>query len=633
VSIAEEQPAADSIEAVEPVLSVRGLHIERVRPGRVDTIVNGIDLSVGHRETIGIVGESGSGKSMTARAIIGLLPPTLVASGEILFDGGNLLAQRERQWRAIRGRNIGMIMQDPYTMLNPVKRCGSILEESLRPEHKRGMSRARRRDEAIRRLAEVEIHDPHVVDRYPFQLSGGMQQRIGIAAALASEPRLLIADEPSTALDVTTQREVLALIKRLQEARGMSLILITHDLRVAFAMCDRIYVLYAGALVEVGRAAPVEDEPLHPYTHGLLLSEPSADSRMVELVAIPGSVPAADDVTDCCPFAARCRWARPRCRDGSPPLRRLAPDHLSACIRIDEIRPEMAALRRRSEAHKSLGPNPAVVRGPAFVEIANVRKVFHGGKRDVVALDGVSLEISTSESVGLVGESGSGKTTLARILVGLEKPTEGAIRIDDVDVSDWSKLRAADRRRMRAAVQIVFQDPYSSLNPMRTVGSTLSEVITKHNGAARNIDQQVNELLLSVGLAVGHAKRKPIALSGGERQRVAIARALAVKPRMLICDEPVSALDVSVQAQILNLFATIRATQGVGYLFVTHDLAIVRQIAEYVYVMYRGRIVESGPVDQVLTEPREPYTVKLLESIPRSDPSWLSNQGLSSTTI
>jgi peptide/nickel transport system ATP-binding protein len=387
----------------------------------------------------------------------------------------------------------------------------------------------------------------------------------------------------------------------------------------------RIYVLYAGSLAEVGPAAELEAEPLHPYSHGLLLSEPSADHRVRELVTIPGAVPAPDDVAGSCPFAPRCRWATPECRqvDGSaPPLAEVAPGRLSACVRLPQIRDEMAALRERAEqdAHPSVPGRAAT----ALIRVRDARKVFHTGTRTVTAVDGVSIDVGAGESVGVVGESGSGKTTLARMLVGLEHATSGEITIDGVPASHWAHLSGRDRRKLRSTVQIVFQDPYSSLNPMRTVGSTLREAITTHEPKVRNVAAQVTDLLQSVGLPAAYAPRKPVALSGGERQRVAIARSLAARPRIMICDEPVSALDVSVQAQILNLLAALRADRGIGYLFITHDLSIVRQITDYLYVMHHGHIVESGPTEQVLTSPRDPYTVKLLESVPRPESGWLT---------
>jgi peptide/nickel transport system ATP-binding protein len=615
--------------APEPLLDVRGLRVGRARADGTGTIVSSVSLSLRAGETIGIVGESGSGKSMTAKAVTGLLPPGISASGEVRYGGRNLLTLKEKEWRAIRGREIGLILQDPFTMLNPVLRCGTIISESLpRASRTDGvLSRAERRAEAVRRLAEVGIADPAVAERYPFQLSGGMRQRVAIAAALARDPRVLIADEPSTALDASTQQDILALIKRVQEARGMGLVLITHDLRVAFAMCDRIYVLYAGSLMETAPAGELEAEPLHPYSHGLLLSEPPADHRVRDLVSIPGSVPAADLVAGTCPFAPRCRWATPDCEQGAPALAEVdlpdvAPGRLSACVRLPQIREEMATLRERA-GQDAAAPPPGRSADPLIL-VSELRKVFKQGTRTVTAVDGVSVEVGAGESVGLVGESGSGKTTLARIVAGLEPASGGQVTIDGIAAADWSKLAGKDRRRLRGTVQIVFQDPYSSLNPMHTIGAALSEAVTIHDPSVKNVQAQVGELLESVGLPAGYAKRRPAALSGGERQRVAIARALAVRPRILICDEPVSALDVSVQAQILNLLTAIRAERGIGYLFITHDLSIVRQITDYLYVMHRGRVVESGPTEAVLTNPSDPYTVKLLDSVPRAETDWLA---------
>jgi peptide/nickel transport system ATP-binding protein len=620
--------SSDSLPAVSreagpsPVLEVEGLRVERIRPGgRRDTIVTGADLALGPGETIGIVGESGSGKSMTARAIMGLLPRNLAASGQVRYRGRNLLGLREREWQAVRGGEIGLILQDPFTMLNPVMTCGKIIGESLPREPR--LSRDAQRREVLRRLAEVGIRDPSVADRYPFQLSGGMRQRVGIAAALARDPRVLLADEPTTALDVTTQRDVLALIKGIQAARGMSMILITHDLRVAFAVCDRVNVLYAGSLIEAGSSAELDAEPLHPYTLGLLLSEPSAERRTGELVTIPGSVPAPDEVAGSCTFAPRCRWAAPACSAGSPPLAEVAPGRLSACVRVPEIRAEMAALRRRGEQEDRAGTSSPQA-AASLIQVRDARKVFRTGRRSVTALDGVSIEVGEHESVGIVGESGSGKTTLARILVGLEQATSGQVVIDGIPANNWASLSARDRRKLRSTVQIVFQDPYSSLNPMRSIGSILREAVALGEPALKDRNAEVGNLLRSVGLPADYAGRKPVALSGGERQRVAIARVLAAQPRILLCDEPVSALDMSVQAQILNLLIKLRSERGLGYLFITHDLSIVRQVTERLYVMQNGKVVESGPTEEVLSNPRDPYTAALLKSVPRPEPEWLA---------
>ncbi len=593
-----------------PLLQVERLRIAARRGRSSRSIIRSLDLTVAPGETVGIVGESGSGKSMTARALIGLLPPGVQADGRVTIGGRNLLALRQRELTRVRGRELALLLQDPFTMLNPLMPVGRQIVEGARPGH-------RSRPEAVRRLAEVGIHDADVAERYPFQLSGGMQQRVALAAALASDPRLLIADEPSTALDVTTQKEILALLRRVQEARDMGLVLITHDLRVAFSICKRIYVLYAGSLLEVAPAGELEREPLHPYTLGLLLSEPSVERRFTELHAIAGSVPTADEVGGRCPFAARCAWAVEPCSAGDPPLSEIERGRFSACVRIEEIRGAMGEARRSAETRTSVVAPGATVESP-LVWVEDLRKQF-GTRGDVQALGGVTLEIGEGESVGLVGESGSGKTTLARCLVGLEMPTSGQIVVDGIDATDFARLSHVERRRIRRSVQMIFQDPYSSLNPTRTIGATLREALA----AGEDAKSSVLALLARVHLSPGYASRKPAALSGGERQRVAIARALALRPRLIVCDEPVSALDVSVQAQILNLFKELREELGIGYLFITHDLAVVRQVADRLYVLHRGKVVESGPVEGVLDAPSHEYTAQLIASVPRTEPGWL----------
>jgi peptide/nickel transport system ATP-binding protein len=571
----------------------------------------GTDLTLQPGETAGIVGESGSGKSLTARAVMRLLPPGVFAEGSVLYRARDLMTLPERDMRALRGREISLMFQDPFTMLNPLLRCAEHIEEML------ALPRERARADTVRRLAEVGIDDALVGRRYPFQLSGGMRQRVALAAALARDPELLIADEPSTALDVTTQAEILRLLRSVQRARGMGLILITHDLRVAFTTCDRVYVLYAGALLEVGTAGPLEREPFHPYTLGLLLSEPSVDKTVGELAAIPGSVPPPDDVVDRCAFSPRCRWVRDVCRVAAPPLADIEPGRRSACVRFPEIRAEMRELHDRV-----LGPAPSVsvnVRADPLVAVKEVTKTFDVGRgRRVEAVRGVSFTIAPGECVGLVGESGSGKTTLGRCLVGLETPSSGRIDVDGVDASNAARLPKESRARLRRTVQMIFQDPYSTLNPRHTVGRTLTEALQRSGMGRRRgpVEPAVAELLERVGLPASFARRRPAALSGGERQRVAIARALAVQPRVLVCDEPVSSLDVSVQAQILNLFRGLRSELGIASLFITHDLAVVRQLADRVYVLFKGEVVESGPTDEVLSQPKHPYTTRLMESVP-----------------
>ena len=603
--------SAPARETAERLLEVRGLAIRAgAAPGRV--IASGIDFDLGRGETMGIVGESGSGKSLTAKAVARLLPAGVHASGTVRFDGIDILRADAAALRNLRGSRVSMLLQDPFTMMNPLMSCGAHLGEMLRGRP--GFAtRARRRDEIARRLAEVGL-PPDVAARMPFQLSGGMCQRVAMATALARDPELLIADEPSTALDVTTQAEIMALLKSLQVRRRMSVILITHDLRLAFSACSRLHVLYAGALLEVGPSAAVEAEPLHPYTLGLLLSEPPVTRRVPKLIAIRGAVPRADAVLDQCRFAPRCDWAAAPCVAADPPLATFAPGRHTACIRLPEIASDIQALRHAILDESS--PSALPEGGTPILLVKDLVKTFRAsGGRTVQALKSVSLAIRAGESLGLVGESGSGKTTLGRCLVGLETPTSGAVTVGGLPLFGGRPPDAATWRDIRRTVQMVFQDPYSTLNPKHSVRRALDEVL---RAAARDAGPgRIGDLLELVGLPRDYAERRPASLSGGERQRVAIARALAVGSRILVCDEPVSALDVSVQAQILNLFKRLQAEQGLSCLFITHDLAVVRQVVDRIVVLFRGEIVEEGPTEEVMTAPRHPYTRKLLSSIPQ----------------
>jgi peptide/nickel transport system ATP-binding protein len=481
-------------------------------------------------------------------------------------------------------------------------------------------SRKERAVEIKQRLQEVGILDPNVADRFPFQLSGGMCQRVGLAAALAGDPDLLIADEPSTALDVTTQAEILKLLRRTQKERGMSLVLITHDLRLAFSTCDRVYVLYAGSILEIGGAQDIEREPFHPYTLGLLMSEPPVEKRLSKMMAIRGSVPTADEVVGSCKFVPRCEWAQDACCSTDPKMADLATGHSTTCIRFSEIRKEMRSVWMQAVAGDDSSIQKPTTDNLPLVQIKSLTKTFgKSKKRQVTALKNVELEILPGESVGLVGESGSGKTTLGRCLVGLESPSSGEVMINGINASDFGVLGREDLSNLRKTIQIVFQDPYSTLNPKHTVRRCLLEAMRAASSTKSDpTDADVFELLNQVELPSDYALRRPAQLSGGERQRVAIARSLAVDPRILVCDEPVSALDVSVQAQILNLFKRLQTLKGISLLFITHDLAVLRQIVDRVYVLYRGEIVEQGIAEHVLSRPQHSYTRRLISSIPHS---------------
>ena len=426
-----QRSAGQAVPDGSSLLSVRGLRIVSRIQGVERVITVGSDFDLAPGETLGIVGESGSGKSMTARALIGLLPAGVRAEGEVTYRGRNILALPERDLRRLRGAELAMVFQDPFTMLNPLMRCGAQIAELLTDDNGRSLRRLASRAEAVRRLAEVGITDPAVADAYPFELSGGMRQRVGIAAAIARDPQVLIADEPSTALDVTTQREILARLREVQQGRGMGLILITHDLRVAFALCDRVLVLYAGSVLETASAEQMESEPLHPYTLGLLLSDPPVDRRLSHMAAIPGSVPAADEIATTCAFSPRCQWRLDACTVAAPPLVEVSGSRWSACIRVPAIVPDMAALKTEALAarvdHAGRDEAAPGIAG-AVVAARGVGKVFGDSRqagRRVAALKDVTLDIGEDEAVGLVGESGSGKTTLGRCLVGLERPTGG----------------------------------------------------------------------------------------------------------------------------------------------------------------------------------------------------------------
>ena len=623
-----------TVETAASLLEVSDLWIEATIGGVSRPLVTGVSLQVEPGEVLAIVGESGSGKSLTARALTGLLPEGLRASGKVLFEGRSLLGARERQLQEVRGGGIALVLQDPFTTLNPLKKC----REQLQPTRGKRLSRAERLEGAIRRLAEVGIRDPNVADRYPWQLSGGMQQRVALAAALSNDPKVLIADEFSTALDVTTQKEVWLLLRRIQKERGMGLIIITHDLRMAFSMCDRVHVMYAGSFVETGGAQAIEDLPLHPYTLGLLLSEPDVNSRSEASTLMRGSVPRADEVLDRCAFAARCTWSEAECVAGRPSLRDVDAGRVSACIRIDTIVDEVAALRQEHR-NRSVGDVTHVIteKLDPVVVVSDLRKVFvdsvgRSEEKSVVALNGVSLAVGRGECVGLVGESGSGKTTLARCLVGLETATSGSIKIAGLEVTRPLCLTKEELHQVRSSIQYIFQDPYSSLNPTKTVGSTLREAVALRGdlGGPRAVSRRVQELLEIVGLPGHYHSRKPVALSGGERQRVAIARALALEPQVVVCDEPVSSLDVSVQAQVLELFNEIRARTAVSYLFISHDLGVVRQVADRICVLYKGEIVEEGPADELLERPRAEYTRALVSAVPGN---WDRDSGLTADTL
>ncbi|MER6849747.1 ABC transporter ATP-binding protein [Streptomyces flaveolus] len=640
--------AADMV----PLLEVTGLRITATGAPASATVVDGVDLRVGPGECVGVVGESGSGKSLLVRAVAGLLPEGVtVTGGSARLAGREALGLSDGERHALRGRRLTLLLQDPFTMLHPQLTCGRQIADGLRDDHPAltaaGGRRARhitRRAEVVRRLAEVGL-EPAVADQYPHELSGGMRQRVAAAAALAGDPDLLVADEPTTALDAANQRALLDLLRGLQQRRGMGLLLITHDLSVAFSTCDRVYVLYAGSVLEQGAAADLRREPGHPYTAALLAAEPSVHTRHERLPAVPGFVPPPGSRGQGCPFADRCPHAAPECRTGPLRLRvpppRAHPDRqtkgeprLSACVRLAVLSehlapaangtPGRAPARTAADQPDGLRTEPRATL-PAL-RMTGVHRTFQGSGEPHPAVRDVTLTVPDGKITALVGESGSGKTTLARIAVGLESFDAGHVEVGDVSLSAGRLPAGARRTRLASRAQIVFQDPFSSLNPLRTVGATLAEALTaagrlpdgKRRERRLHLRTRVDELLTQVGLPTAHARRRPAGLSGGERQRVAIARALAVRPRLLVCDEAVAALDVSVQAQLLNLLTELQRAEGFAVLFITHDLGVVRQIADEVAVMYRGELVEQGPASRVLDRPSHQWTRRMLDSLPES---------------
>jgi peptide/nickel transport system ATP-binding protein len=608
----------------EELLRIEDLHVEFATSRGVVRAVDGISYRVDRGEVAAIVGESGCGKSVSSLAVMRLLarPAGRVTRGRILFEGRDLLTLDDDAMRRIRGREIAMIFQEPMTSLNPVLTIGLQVMEPL-IEHL-AMTPEKARARAAELLAMVGLTDPQRrLDQYPHQLSGGMRQRVMIAIALACEPKLLIADEPTTALDVTIQAQILELMRDLTRRLGASLVLITHNLGVVARYADRVNVMYAAKIVESGDAARVFGAPRHPYTRGLLRSVPRMDQpRAPRLATIDGLPPNLLDPPSGCRFAARCAHRVARC-DEPPTLVDYGDDHASACWRAEEILAEGTTVMAPSNTAKRNGGTGAIVEATGLAKHFHVRTggagIFGGEAATVRAVDGVDLRIAPGETLGLVGESGCGKTTVGRLLLRLDDPTSGAIRFDGADIT---RRESAAMRGLRREIQVVFQDPFASLNPRMTVGQIVAEPLTVHGLAADKpaARARVGELLSQVGLHGYMAERYPHELSGGQRQRVGIARALAFSPRFIVCDEPVSALDVSIQGQIVNLLDDLQRELGLAYLFIAHDLAVVRHVSDRIAVMYLGRVVELADRNALYEAPLHPYTRALLDAAPVPDP-------------
>ncbi|MBI1775189.1 MAG: ABC transporter ATP-binding protein [Proteobacteria bacterium] len=615
--------------AAAPILEVRDLETHFFTDGGVVRAVDGVSFHLGRGETLGIVGESGSGKSVTALSIMRLLePPSRVVKGEIVFRGKNIVAMREGDVRALRGTGIAMVFQDPMTSLNPVLRIARQLIEAMLVHGKLTLAGARAH--AIKLLRRMGITQPErLIESYPHQFSGGMRQRVMLAIGFANEPTLLIADEPTTALDVTIQAQILDLLRELNADFGTAILLISHDLGVIANVCDRVVVMYAGEIVEEAPTAALLADPLHPYTWALINAVPRIDRHIKgerRLTTIEGAPPDPMARPAGCRFAARCPFRIARCTE-HPELIEVAPGRLSRCwvtqagSGLSPQKPPTA----RAGVEPGSAASATAREGDPFLEVRNLVKHFplaksgpFDKKRVVHAVDGVDLMVRRGETVGLVGESGCGKSTLARLIVRIQVPTSGSIRFAGQEIAAAS---GAAIRPLRRRLQMIFQDPYASLNPRMRVGDILSEPLVFHGIAtsAGESRDRVARLLELVGLDARAAAKYPHEFSGGQRQRIGIARALAVEPEFIVADEPISSLDVNIQAQIINLLVDLQERLGLTYLFIAHDLAVVRHVSDRVVVLYLGKVMEAAPADELFGNPLHPYTRSLLSAVPIPD--------------
>jgi len=606
-----------------PVLEVRELTVEFGAAAGPLRVVDGVSFAVDRGQTLGLVGESGCGKSVSSLAVMGLIAPRAgrVRATTMRLGEHDLLTTPAAVRRTLRGPEMAMIFQEPMTSLNPAYTVGNQIAETVRAHQH--VSRARAKARAVEMLDRVGIPDPaRRAKDYPHAFSGGMRQRAMIAMALANDPRLLIADEPTTALDVTIQAQILELLRTLQRENGMAVVFVTHDLGVVADICDRVVVMYAGQVVEEAALDPVFVRPRHPYSAGLLASMPQTATAGAALTVIRGQVPSPDAWPVGCRFADRCEYVTDACR--SAPVEWRADPHDDGgvrCVRVDELTLAGSSYAALAEAGPSATAHEALVSVQGLQKHFPVRSALLRREIGLVrAVDGVDFEIGAGQTLGLVGESGSGKSTVARLVLRLIEPTAGRVRVGELDVTGLTPRALRDARR---EMQMVFQDPYSSLDPRQTIAEAIGEPLEVHLGLrGRARDERVAELLGQVGMRASAMSRYSYEFSGGQRQRIAIARALALDPKLLVLDEPVSSLDVSTQSQVINLLTDLQDRHGLTFLFIAHDLSVVRHLSDRIAVMYLGRIVEQGAAEEVYLRPRHPYTEALLSAIPVPDPAY-----------
>jgi len=610
----------------DALLTVEDLHTHFITERGTVRAVNGVSFQLNRGERLAIVGESGSGKSAMAMSLLQLVShPGRIVSGSVKLEGQDLLQMNEKQLNDIRGKDIGTVFQDPMTSLDPVMTVEDQLVHNIRRHLK--LDRKQASAHAVELLRKVGIPDPEArVRNYPFEMSGGMRQRILIAMALSCNPKLILADEPTTALDVTIQAQIIELLKNLSEETGCAMLFITHDLGLVARFANRVAVMYAGKIVEYGTVNELFANPQHPYTQSLLSTIPRVEGkRSRRLVQIDGFPPDMSKPLAGCSFADRCSAVQPKCRTEAPSLSLIDGEHQAACFVAGGAAVIQEVLEKNAESYEPAQVKPKdeskeqpVLNVKGLMKHFSTASMFRKNKKVIRAVDGIDFTLMPGQTLGIVGESGCGKSTMARMLMRFDEPTQGNIFVEGQDIA---YLKGNELKAFRNKIQMVFQDPYSSFNPKMTIRQIIAEPMQVMKvGTPEERERRVRELITTVGLDTSYLDRYPNQLSGGQRQRIGIARALALNPSVIVADEPTSALDVSVRAQVINLLMDLREKIGISIVFISHDLSVVRYISDKIAVMYLGKVVEYGDSEEIFSNPKHPYTKALLQAAPVPDP-------------